>query len=169
MPPPLPQRGLRGSEGCVGRLPSGCRRMLLGQNMRAFRFPALRVPTVATGFPACCQLGALGLQGHDVAPVGLCTVLVCRGCLPLLRLLSDRAVNRCFFGGCALPPAAFTGAGATLPPWHGATQGPPVPWRGSCQHGGLVGASPAQQSQGSCGRPGWGGHGCRAHGKQPWL
>lgn len=64
--------------------------------------------------PCCCQLGA---AGQDVAPW-------CCGYLLLLGSLADRAVNCCFFWGCALPPATFAVVGAALLPRHGAAQGP---------------------------------------------
>lgn len=59
-----------------------------------------------------------------MALAGLCVVLACCGCVLLLESLSDKAVNLCFFLGRALPPAAFVGVGAVLPPWH---REPPVP------------------------------------------
>lgn len=63
-----------------------------------------------------------------MALAGLCVVPACCGCVLLLGSLSDRAVNRCFFWGCALLSAAFAGVGAVLPPWH---REPPVPWGGN--------------------------------------
>lgn len=95
-------QGIKGQPGLCGE---AARQLLLGQNMKGFYFPC---PLWLLAFlPWGCRAGC-GPGRAVQGPGGLWVLLL------LLGSLSLRAVNYCFFGGCAFPLAAFAGVGAAL-------------------------------------------------------